>query len=454
MQMKQTVAGNRPDIAGGRLDPEAYRRNFADLHPPLDPHEALVEADRCYFCFDAPCTRACPTSIDIPLFIRQITTGNIEGSARTILEANILGGMCARVCPTETLCEEACVRNDAEEKPVRIGLLQRRAVDPVIAAGMQLFARAPATGRRVAVIGAGPAGLACAHRLALHGHDVDLIDGREKPGGLNEYGIAAYKTVDDFAQREAAYVLAVGGIRPILGQRLGRELTLEALKRDYDAVFLGLGLAGTNGLGIPGEDLGGVLDAVDYIAGLRQAPDLSRRKVGRRVVVIGGGMTAIDIAVQTRRLGAEDVTLVYRRGPAEMKASPYEQQLAQTSGVRIRHWATPTRILGADGQATAVEFHRVTRGATGGLDDTGETFTLEADQVFKAIGQKFLPDDVAAFGIQLEGGRIAVDAERRTSVAGLWAGGDCIAGGEDLTVAAVEDGKVAAEAIHRHLTAA
>jgi glutamate synthase (NADPH/NADH) small chain len=304
------------------------------------------------------------------------------------------------------------------------------------------------------VVGAGPAGLACAHRLALHGHDVDLIDGREKPGGLNEYGIAAYKTVDDFAQREAAYVLAVGGIRPILGQRLGRELTLDSLKRDYDAVFLGLGLTGTNGLGIPGEDLGGVLDAVDYIAELRQAPDLSRLKVGRRVVVIGGGMTAIDIAVQTRRLGAEDVTLVYRRAPQNMSATWHEQEFAQVNGVKIKHWARPVRLIGHNGAVKEVEFERTALDDRGRLVGTGETFSILCDQVFKAIGQKLVKDPVngkARESLDVVDGKIAVNEEMKTSLANVWAGGDCVASGTDLTVQGVEDGKVAAHAIDRHL---
>jgi len=442
-----------PGVVAGRLSGEEIARNFADLHPPLDAHEARVEADRCYFCFDAPCVTACPTAIDIPLFIRQIQSADVVGAGETILRQNILGGTCARVCPTETLCEEACVRNLAEEKPVAIGLLQRHATDRVMAEGRQLFERAAPSGRRVAVVGAGPAGLACAHRLALHGHAVTLFEARPKAGGLNEYGIAAYKMVDDFAAREVDYLLGVGGIELRRGVALGREVTLEELRRDHDAVFLGLGLGGTNALGVAGESLEGVQDAVDYIAALRQSDDPSALPVGRRVVVIGGGMTAIDIAVQTKRLGAEEVTLVYRRGREQMKASAYEQQLAQTSGVHLLTWAVPTEILGEAGRASAVVFDRVTE-EDGRLVALGERFELPADQVFKAIGQSFLAETLAENGLALSGGRLRVDAERRTSLAGVWAGGDCVAGGQDLTVAAVEDGKQAAEAIHRALGAA
>ena len=450
-----SAGDSAPEIRSGLLAPEEYGRNFADLHPPLSQHEAIVEAERCYFCYDAPCIQACPTSIDIPLFIRQIATGNPAGSAVTILESNILGGMCGRVCPVETLCEQACVREYAEGKPVKIGILQRYATDHLIATGEQPFSRATPTGRRVAVVGAGPAGLACAHRLAMHGHEVVVFDARHKPGGLNEYGIAAYKTPDDFAQREVDFILSVGGITLETGKALGRDFTLADLKQDFDAVFLAMGLAGVNALGAEGENARGAIDAVDWIAELRQAEDLAKMPVGRRVVVIGGGMTAIDAAVQSKLLGAEDVTIVYRRGQPDMKASLWEQELAKVKGVKIMHWAKPLRLL-ADtaGNVHAVALERTRIDADGRLVGTGEILTLHADMVFKAIGQTFVPGPLngSAEAIRLEGGRIAVDAERRTSMPGAWAGGDCIFGGEDLTVAAAQDGKVAAESIHRALS--
>jgi len=434
-----------PGVVPGRLPATAYAANFADVPPPLDPYEARVAADRCYFCHDAPCITACPTAIDIPLFIRQIATGTPEAAATTIWAQNILGGMCARVCPTETLCEEACVREEAEGKPVEIGRLQRFATDRARAGGLHPFARAAATGRRVAVVGAGPAGLACAHRLARHGHDVTVFDAREKPGGLNEYGLAAYKTTGGFAQDEIAWLLAVGGITIVTGRALGRDLTLEALRRDFDAVFLGLGLAATNALGIPGEAM--ATDAVDFIARLRQTPDLAALPVGRDVVVIGGGMTAVDAGVQSRLLGAETVTIVYRRGRERMGASGHEQEHAATAGVRIVTGAAPVAILGEGGAARAVEFAYVEEEPKG-LVPTGETFRLRADQVFKAIGQRL--EGVPA-GLALEGGRIRTEGPGRTSLAGVWAGGDCTPAGEDLTVTAVAQGRDAAEDIHARL---
>lgn len=444
-----------PDIGAGRLPPEDLARNFADLHPRFSTREARVAAERCLFCYDAPCVEACPTSIDIPLFIRQIATGNPQGAAKTILDANIMGGMCARVCPTETLCEGVCVREVSEGKPVEIGRLQRFATDALFAAGRQLYRAGAPTGRRVAVVGAGPAGLACAHKLATLGHAVTLIEANAKAGGLNEFGIAAYKTPGGFAQEEVDYILDVGGIELRMDTRLGRDVTLADLRRDFDAVFLGLGLGAVNALGLEEDGLDGVMDAVAYIAALRQAEDLATLPVGRRIVVIGGGMTAIDVASQTKRLGAEDVTIVYRRGPAQMGASRYEQELAQTDGVLIRHWLRPRRLLGEAGRLKGVELE-YTREAQGRLVGTGDTLALPCDQLFKAIGQVFVPTDLDGSGeiLELEGGRIAVDAERRTSLPGVWAGGDCVLGGRDLTVTAVEDGKRAALSIDRHLAAA
>ena len=435
-------------IAAGRLSPGQYAENFADLHAPLTQHEALVEADRCYFCFDAPCMNACPTSIDIPLFIREIDTGNPLGAAETIFEQNILGGMCARVCPTEQLCEEACVRMEAEGKPVKIGQLQRFATDVAMREGAQFFTRAAPTGKRVAVVGAGPAGLACAHRLAVHGHDVVIYDGRPKAGGLNEYGIAAYKTVDGFAKTEVDYVTAIGGITIEMGKLLGEHFSLADLERDFDAVFLGIGLGGVNALRAEGETTDGVANAVDFIAELRQSDDLSKLPVGRRVVVIGGGMTAIDAAVQSKLLGADEVTMAYRRGKAQMSASEYEQDLAASKGVTIRHWMAPTRVLSENGKVSGIELER-TALVDGALRGTGEKTIIACDQVFKAIGQTLASDGE---GLELAGGKIEVDAEGRTSMRKVWAGGDCATGGDDLTVTAVAEGRDAAESINRFLS--
>ncbi len=435
-----------PGVAAGRLAPEDLAENFRDLHPPYDGHEAMVAADRCYFCYDAPCITACPTSIDIPLFIRQIQAGHPEGAAKTIFDQNILGGMCARVCPTETLCEEACVREAAEGKPVEIGRLQRYATDAMMHAGTHPYARAEPTGKRVAVVGAGPAGLACAHRLAMKGHDVVVYDARKKAGGLNEFGIASYKTVGGFAQAEVDWLLKIGGIAVDLGRSLGSDLTLDALTSEFDAVFLAVGLQGVNALRAGGEDKEGVADAVEFIADLRQAEDLSSLSVGRNVVVIGGGMTAVDAAVQSKLLGAESVTIVYRRGRDRMSASRFEQDLAASKGVRLIFNAQPVAVHG-NGAAAEVEFG-YTRDGDNGLEPTGETFRLAADQVFKAIGQKL--EDVAA-GLALDGDKIAVSGTGRTSVEGVWAGGDCASGGDDLTVTAVAEGRDAAEDIHKAL---
>ena len=435
-----------PGVAPARQPARAYDEKFADLHAPFSNHEAAVAAGRRYFCHDAPCVAACPTTIDIPLFVRQIATGVARAAAKTIFDQNILGGMCARACPTETLCEQACVREAAEGKPVEIGRLQRHATDQLMARGGHPYRRAAPSGRRVAVVGAGPAGLACAHRLALNGHAVTLFDARPKAGGLNEYGIASYKTVDDFAAREVDWLLGVGGITVELGKRLGANLTLDGLARDYDAVFLGIGLTGVNALGIAGDAAENVRDAIDFIAELRQAADLAELPVGRRVVVIGGGMTAVDAAVQAKLLGAEDVAMVYRRGRDTMSASGFEQQLATSKGVRIITNARPLRMV-TDGAVQAVEF-AYTEDVPGGFRDTGETFRLPADQVFKAIGQRL---DGAPGGVALEGGRVRVTSGGRTSRAGVWAGGDCVAAGDDLVVTAVAQGRDAAEDMHAAL---
>lgn len=443
-----------PDVQAGRLPPGDYAARFGDATAPLTHAQAVIEAERCLYCFDAPCQTACPTGIDVPTFIHRIADGNLRGAARAILEANPLGGMCARVCPTEELCEQVCVRNTEQGKPIEIGRLQRHAVEAAMAEGVApLFTRAAPTGKRIAVVGAGPAGLACAHTLARQGHEVVVLDAHEKAGGLNEYGLASYKTAGDFAQREIRWLLSIGGITVQSGWRLSTAAQLDELRDQYDAVFLGLGLGAVNQLGLPDEfALKGVRNAVDFIAELRQSSDLSTLPIGRRVVVIGGGMTAVDAAVQAKLLGAEEVTMVYRRGPEAMSASRDEQQWAQTNGVTIRHWLAPVALQSVDGHVNGITLAHQQQ-VDGRVKPTGELEVLPADMVLKAIGQRFEESAWASdAGFAMQDGRLAVDDMGKTSVPGVWAGGDCRAGGRDLTVEAVEDGKQAAKSIHFQLS--
>ncbi len=436
-----------PGIVADRIESDSYLNNFEDVHKPFDPHEAFVAADRCYFCYDAPCTVACPTDIDIPLFIRQISTGTPKQAAKTILEQNILGGMCARVCPTETLCEEACVREAAEGKPVEIGKLQRFATDKIMDEDGHPFQRMSETNKRVAVVGAGPAGLACAHRLSMYGHKIDLFEARDKLGGLNEYGIAAYKTVNNFAEREVQWLLEIGGITPKLGIELGKDIQLPDLEQDYDAIFLAIGLGGVNALSLADEEAFGVVSAVDFISDLRQANEFKDIPIGRNVVVIGGGMTAIDAGVQSKLLGAENVTIVYRRGEGQMSASVKEREHATSAGVRILTNLSPKRIIAKDGKLQEIVF-AYAKSKNGKYEISSEEVSLKADQIFKAIGQtcKQVTEKVNTISK-----KIKTTDEGRIGNQKIWAGGDCSHVGEDLTVTAVAQGRDAAEDINKFL---
>jgi glutamate synthase (NADPH/NADH) small chain len=432
----------------------ALSAQFTDLAPPLSPRQAAIEAARCLYCYDAPCTRACPTGIDVASFIRNIHDQNINGAAYGILKQNIFGGSCARVCPTEILCEDSCVRNsEAEREPVKIGLLQRHALDNARFAAHP-FERAPSTGKTLAVVGAGPAGLSCAHRLAMLGNDVVVYESLEKPGGLNEYGIAKYKLPGDFAQQEVDFLLGIGGIDIRHGHKLGANLHLQDLHAQYDAVFLALGLGASRQLGLAGEDAPGLMAAVDYIATLRQASDLSQLPVPRRALVIGAGNTAIDMAVQIKRLGAEEVVLVYRRGFDAMSATGYEIDVAKANFVRIRTWAAPLEVLlDEEGRVRGMRFEE-TRMTDGRLVRTGALVEIAADAVFKAIGQGMEPTGLSgplALELAREGDKIWVDEHFRTALPGIYAGGDCVAPGLDLTVQAVQHGKLAAIAIHNDI---
>lgn len=443
----------KPNVQTNRLPEEEIIKNFEDIAPLLSEKQVLVASERCLFCYDAPCIKACPTAIDIPLFIRKINSGNAHGAAKEILTANILGGSCARVCPTETLCEEACVRNTHESAPVSIGRLQRYAVEHLDPDMGYPFSRAPETGKHIAIVGAGPAGLACAHRLARDGHQITIYEAAAKPGGLNEYGIAHYKLVNDYAQDEVNFVLQIGGINIEYQTALGRDISLDQLRDKYDGVFIGVGIGDVNALNIPGEDYSGVEDAVDYISQLRQADKLADLPVGKRIVVVGAGMTAIDIAVQSKKLGAEEVTIVYRRDQSAMGASLHEQELAKSHGVRFIFNAQPHKIMGDPQGISAIEFKRTQLNDEGKLISSDEIISVPCDVVFKAIGQKLantiLDGNSQAPAIDKRG-RIAVDGNFQTSIKGVYAGGDCI-DGKDLVVEAVDHGNKAALAIHQML---
>ena len=437
-----------PGIVSARLSEEDYSNNFSDAYPGFTNYEAKVEADRCYFCYDAPCISACPTEINIPLFIRQISTEMEEEAAKTIFNQNILGGMCARVCPTETLCEEACVREAAEGKPVKIGRLQRYATDTLMNNNVHPYYRDEFNGKKIAVVGSGPAGLACSHRLAMLGCDVEIFESKSKAGGLNEYGIATYKSVDNFASKEIDWLLKIGGIKINFNKTLGKDFSIDELRKSFDAVFIGCGLQDTNKISINDSSDQLVEDAVDFIADLRQINDFSSLPIGRNVVVIGGGMTAIDAAVQSQLLGAEKVTIIYRRNLDNMSASQKEQNNATSKGVKIIANAIPTSIeKNKDIHKLKLSYTEVDN-KTGQLKELDQTFSIEADQIFCAIGQKF-SNLLDVF--QSKKGKIMIDSDCKTSVENVWAGGDCVDKGEDLTVSAVAQGRDAAQSIHKSI---
>jgi dihydropyrimidine dehydrogenase (NAD+) subunit PreT len=437
-----------------RLDDASYERNFADINPRLTAVATAHEAARCLYCYDAPCIRACPTEIDIPSFIRKIGTGNLVGSARTILEANVLGHSCARVCPVEVLCEGACVLNHEKQRPVAIGALQRVATDHVLDRGISVLKAGAPNGKRAVLVGAGPASLGCAAELARMGYACRIYDRRETPGGLNTHGIAAYKMRAADAVREIDLVRSLG-VEILSGVEIGRYATVDSLWKEAEAVFLGIGLGSTEELGLPGETLPGVVDAISFIDRLKNRP-FRDVPVGRNVVVIGAGNTSVDAATQAKRLGAENVLVVYRRGPADVSAYAYEFELAKTDGVVYVFYAQPVRFLGT-GAVEALECIRTESvvGDDGGLvlrAVPGSEFAIPCDMAITAVGQKKHASWLEASfpGIALDRGRVKTDGSGRTSVPRVYAGGDCVNGGKEV-VNAVAEGKAAARAIDADL---
>jgi len=438
-------------ITNNRLTSQQYAENFADIHPPFDTYDAaLVEANRCIFCYDAPCVKMCPTSINIPKFIKQISTENIKGSANTILSSNIFGAGCGKVCPVEKLCEGACVYNLMDEPPIPIAKLQRYSTEKAIEEKWKLFDRKPSTGRKVAVIGAGPAGLSCAHALSRAGVEVTIYEKESKGGGLMTYGIAAYKVTPQFCEDEVNYILSLGGIEVKYGQELGKNILLKDLQKQYDAVYLGIGVGLTRLLSVKGEELEGVVDAIDFIYELRDK-GFQPVPVGEKVAVIGLGMTAIDAATQAKRLGASEVTIVYRRTEAEMPCTQREMDIALLDGCKIKWLSAPKEIVGRKGKVTGLVCSVMKLGepdASGRRSpvETKETFTLDVDMVIKATGQMPFSKLVNENNFENKNGKFVITDDGRTNVAKVFAGGDCVNGGKEV-VDAVQAGKDGAKGI-------
>lgn len=441
-------------ITNNKLTEAQYTENFSDIHPPFESYSAaLVDASRCLFCYDAPCMKSCPTGIDVPKFIKQIVSENIRGSAHTIFESNILGAGCSRVCPVEKLCEGACVYNLMEEEAIPIARLQRYSTEAALKNNWQLFKRKISTGKKVAVIGAGPAGLSCAHTLSREGIDVTIYEKEREGGGLMTYGIAAYKVTPQFCADEVNYILSIGGIEIKYNQELGKNILLADLQKNYDAVYIAIGVGLARQLEIPGEHLNGVEDAISFIHDLR-SNNFSSIAVGDKVAVIGMGMTAIDAATQAKRLGAKEVTLVYRRTEAEKPCTDVELNIAKLDGCKIIWLAAPKEIIGNEGKVTKLICSVMKLGEADASGrrlpiDTSETFTLEVDMVIKAAGQMPFEALVNQNNIQNSNGKIQID-KTATNIKGIFAGGDCVNGGKEV-VDGVQAGKEGAAAIVRFL---